>query len=191
MTEKNYHIHAEVPERYELHQQVEQALDGKEAGRHLWALAPTPGGAVLRVHTEREVDLTLPWPELPGGIVETTQAGQTFQFVLDVNPRKKLAPTVMGERQRGKRVGITNPDEIRQWLRRRGPECGFDLEDAAVDVLPGLRIRRRGQTMHFTRAMVTGTLRITDPAAFHDFRAAGIGGGKAFGMGLLILLPNS
>ncbi|MEI6786093.1 MAG: type I-E CRISPR-associated protein Cas6/Cse3/CasE [Verrucomicrobiota bacterium] len=34
-----------------------------------------------------------------------------------------------------------------------------------------------------------GTLRVTDPAAFHRTFQTGLGSGKAFGFGLLVIAP--
>ena len=60
-----------------------------------------------------------------------------------------------------------------------------------------LRVVPEGQE-HFNRASqhgahasveFRGTLRVTDPAAFHQTFQTGLGSGKAFGFGLLVIAP--
>lgn len=187
MTETNYFIPGEPLDRYEIHQQLAASLEGYDTGRVLWAMVPTQGGTIIRVRTEKPGRYSLPWEALDMPVVGEITAGEQFLFILDANPRKALSSQ---DGKRGKRVGIAGEAEIAEWLGRQSQTRGFKLLSTNVAPKPGLQIRRRGQRLYFTRATISGALEVTDPAAFQMARNAGLGGGKAFGMGLLVLLPN-
>lgn len=119
------------------------------------------------------------------------------------------------EREDGKRIGnrveLTREEDRIAWLHRRGRERdGFEL--ATVRVVPGpfpgepsgdrlvaatradpagrlhgVRVDRR---LTFATALFEGELAVTDVEMFRDAFARGIGPGKAFGCGLLSLIPR-
>lgn len=77
------------------------------------------------------------------------------------------------------------------WLARLGSAGGFDLiradvNDYSVMVLPDHRGARQGQPQ-FGILDLTGTLQVTDPAAFLSRVAAGFGRARAFGCGLMLI----
>jgi CRISPR system Cascade subunit CasE len=77
------------------------------------------------------------------------------------------------------------------WLAGQGGKAGFDLlasqcEDYTAQMLEGYRGTRKGQPQ-FGICEITGTLRITDPAAFLVQVSAGFGRAKAFGCGLMLI----
>lgn len=95
-----------------------------------------------------------------------------------------------------------------QWLARKGERGGFELigtladEDGRVcHASPTVTHRiyrtssqerrgRQGRPITVHGCDFTGTLRVTDAEAFARTRAVGIGKAKAFGFGLLMVLPN-
>jgi CRISPR system Cascade subunit CasE len=77
------------------------------------------------------------------------------------------------------------------WLSRQGEVAGFHpiataIEDYSVAALPGHRRSRRGQPQ-FGILDMTGTLEVTEPAAFLARLAQGFGRAKAFGCGLMLV----
>jgi len=77
------------------------------------------------------------------------------------------------------------------WLSRLGGAGGFRLiasnvNDYSVMALPDHRGPRKGQPQ-FGILDMTGTLEVTDPAAFLARMAAGFGRARAFGCGLMLL----
>lgn len=77
------------------------------------------------------------------------------------------------------------------WMARQGETAGFrpigiEVGDYSVAVLPGHRGKRAGQPQ-FGVLDMTGTLEVTDPAAFLARLARGFGRAKAFGCGLMLI----
>lgn len=77
------------------------------------------------------------------------------------------------------------------WLTRQGEITGFrligvEVGDYSVAALPGYRGKRMGQPQ-FGILDMTGTLEVTDPAAFLARLAQGFGRAKAFGCGLMLI----
>lgn len=89
-------------------------------------------------------------------------------------------------------AGTESSDELVQsvcgdWLRGRGPRCGFGVVKVRVTA------RRRHYFAHDGRASVTlygtdfeGALTVDDPAAFEAALVAGIGPAKGYGFGLML-----
>jgi len=85
--------------------------------------------------------------------------------------------------------------ELRGWLERQGERRGFAVEACAPGPIVARRIvrtergRPRGKAMTFHEVEFTGTLRITDRDAFTRTLREGLGRGRAFGYGLLMVRP--
>jgi len=120
-------------------------------------------------------------------------AGQ-FRFSLLANPTRKLVVrNKAGERKKnGRRVAITNREELLEWLQRKAEAGGFKLGDTAkLSTVPKPRsyFHKKGQHgVHFAIEF-QGILAVTDPALFRQTFITGIGSAKAFGFGLLALAP--
>jgi CRISPR system Cascade subunit CasE len=143
------------------------------------------------------------------------QDGQVFSFRLRANPTKRIGKVIKGDAElKGKRVGLLRPEEQIDWLIRKGPERekgkpgGFEIlvreieqENRAVSRIPrvrvsiegksGGRMKKEGRSHKTTHLAVLfdGFLSVTDPDAFRETLARGIGPAKAFGFGLLSVAP--
>jgi CRISPR system Cascade subunit CasE len=81
--------------------------------------------------------------------------------------------------------------ELASWLERHGKRGGFEVETC----IPGptmnrrivRRVRKRERPITLHEVELTGVLRVTDATAFAESCAHGIGRGKAFGFGLLMV----
>ena len=136
--------------------------------------------------------------------------GQQLRFCLRANPTRRISNrgATQPERWRGKRVDLRREDDQLEWLKRKGEQAGFQI--ISVRAQPNIagapsghfiadvrtsgvndRVIGRHPAGRLTFASVTfeGRLRITDPAAFREALANGIGSGKAFGFGLLSIAP--
>lgn len=79
---------------------------------------------------------------------------------------------------------------LRRWLERQGRRCGFTPCDVEVGPTRKRSISPAGRpTITLHAAAFAGSLRVDDPAALADACTFGIGRGKAFGCGLLMLRP--
>lgn len=142
--------------------------------------------------------------------------GQTLSFSLRANPTKRIAKPLKGDDiLKGKRVALLREEEQVDWLVRKGTErengCpgGFEILAKAIkerddDIKQIVHVNttiegkqtgykkdkqdeRREHRMTQLAVRFDGLLRITDPDAFRETLARGIGPAKAFGCGLLLV----
>ena len=124
-----------------------------------------------------------------------------YSFQLRANPTKKIIdtnkPKAVGpdgrinRNRNARRIPLRQPAELVAWLERKAATGGFAVEPDSLRVVPeGQEHFNRGHE-HGAHASVEfrGTLRVTDPAAFHQTFQTGLGSGKAFGFGLLVIAP--
>lgn len=123
----------------------------------------------------------------------------TYRFSLLANPTRKLAAArdEDGRRRGAKRVALTRPEDLLDWIERKASRHGFAVGRDAIRIAPRPRaaFRKTGRGDSPSRAGAlqgidfSGILRVTDHVAFEDALRTGIGSGKAFGFGLLCLSP--
>ena len=109
-----------------------------------------------------------------------------------------------GKRRSGKRVPIVKREELEEWLQRKADSrsrdeitgesvsSGFKIvEDKLLDIgkMQKRYFKRKNTTGYHGGVRFRGTLEVTDRKKFIDTYTSGIGGGKAFGFGLLLLVP--
>ena len=110
-----------------------------------------------------------------------------YQFKVQVNPVRK-------DKQSGKRMAIKGRDATRQWFMDRAPKSwGFEVDPTqlqihAIDVLQ-FRKQKDGPDITIGKAHIQGVLTVTDPEKFKQSFKHGIGKGRAFGCGLLQIVP--
>ena len=110
---------------------------------------------------------------------------QRYRFRVRVNPVKRLA-TPKGEKG-GPRVPLIRQNEIRDWLDRQ--ITGATVESCTVDVQP-VQVSRKGRRlMHHQVARCDGVLSVVDTSLFREKIECGLGPAKAFGFGLISLVP--
>ncbi|MFJ1756209.1 type I-E CRISPR-associated protein Cas6/Cse3/CasE [Kitasatospora sp. NPDC088134] len=103
---------------------------------------------------------------------------------------------------RGKRVALNRPELVKNWFVRRlqpageppvGPDgvvrigADCDPERLALRMLPRVSGRYPHQGLTLSRAELRGTLTVTDPEAFTAALGAGVGPGRAYGCGLVLV----
>ena len=110
---------------------------------------------------------------------ERIHAGRVYQFDVLASPRN-------GHNQHKGHRFIRDNGERRAWFGRRltGAAPTFVHVYDRPDVHIG---RGRGQAITRPACRISGTVRVTDRAAFLDCLLRGIGGGGAWGFGLLVL----
>ncbi len=129
-------------------------------------------------------------------------AGQVLRFRLLANPTKKTGSLKKEERQalskdelktkegrHGKRVFVEDKD-LAAWLTKRAEGAGFSFNEESTDIRPGFiyaTLSDSGQRLR--SALYEGALEITDVEKFHAAFIGGIGSAKAFGFGLLSVMP--
>lgn len=110
------------------------------------------------------------------------EAGRVYPF------DAMVAPRAMNDRDGKQTVKIyREPAEVRAWFGRR-------LKDAAearfvrVEEVPRLTFRKGDRRRVISdRVRLRGALEVKDRAAFLEILAAGIGSGKCWGLGMIVL----
>jgi len=93
--------------------------------------------------------------------------------------------------QSGKIVSIHSHDEIKNWLVSRSQAWGFSVVgEVGVNSVDVLKFRaQKNNLVTLCKADLFGVLCVSDPKIFKDSVLLGLGPGKAFGCGLLQILP--
>jgi CRISPR system Cascade subunit CasE len=191
---------------YDWHQAAWHCFPGRPAATRdfLTRLDQTPQGfRLLLVSTQPTArpDWCPPeaWQsrEIPDGYFGRTR----YAFQLRANPTKKIIdpnkPKVVGpdgrinRNKNARRIPLRQPADLVAWLERKAATGGFAVEADSLRLVPeGQEHFNRGRE-HGTHASVEfrGTLCVTDAAAFHRTFQTGLGSGKAFGFGLLVIAP--
>lgn len=120
--------------------------------------------------------------------------GQRLQFKLEANPTRKVdsksAPD--GTRQHGRRVPVAAAACI-GWLQRFEREGGFSVDPQAVRLECGIARARKSldaqDGVSYFSARFDGLLTVVDPERFARKMLAGFGTAKAYGFGLMSVIP--
>jgi CRISPR system Cascade subunit CasE len=109
-----------------------------------------------------------------------------YRFNVQINPVRK-------DKQSGKRVAVKGRADIAQWFLQRAPQSwGFDVDPQTlqVDAIEVLQFPdKAGREVTLGKAHLRGQLTVTDPQRFQTSFKNGIGKGRAFGCGLLQIVP--
>jgi len=110
----------------------------------------------------------------------------TYRFKVIVNPTRR-------DKASRKLVPVKGREAIGEWFLQRS-EHGWGFRVAAeslqIERVNVLQFNDKKQNpVTLAQAHVQGQLRVTDPARFHNSFRHGIGRGRAFGCGLLQIVP--
>jgi CRISPR system Cascade subunit CasE len=176
---------------YDWHQLAWLAFPGKPKGyRFLTRLDPQE-----RQRRFRLLIVSPDTPAVPPDWPEAAESWQTrliapaffhhahYRFQLRVNPTKRDKAT-------GRRLPLETDADLHAWLLRKGRQHGF------APAMETVRTMREGgwrwhtaPTARLHAVNFDGLLSVTDAAAFEQACLGGIGSAKAFGFGLLALVP--
>ena len=120
--------------------------------------------------------------ELPDGFLDS----RYYRFYVRVNPSIFHHVSRNVEPVRG-------DENIIQWFADRAPRWGFSVDPGAVEVTSKkvVTFRKDNSKVTLSQADLRGTLEVTDKDIFSESFANGIGRGRAFGCGLLQIIPVS
>lgn len=110
---------------------------------------------------------------------------ERYGFEITLNPSKR-------NKQTGKIEAIRKRDEIALWaIERAHKSWGFEIhsDHLQVQINPVLQFNKNGKTITHGSAHLKGELEVTNPEQFIQSFIHGIGRGKAFGFGLLQMVP--
>lgn len=192
-------------------QSFPQEIANKERLRHLWRIDQLGIKKYLLVLSENKPDLKeLEKYGVSGtaatksydSFLDSLKVGQTLRFRLTANPTHQVR-RFPGD-QGGHVVPHVTVAQQCKWLLDRSEKSGFELleQPASVFEAEQLRkafnvtnreypiVRKDHKTVRLSRVTFEGVLRITDIIAFKNVMKKGIGRKKAYGMGLLTVLPG-
>lgn len=117
-----------------------------------------------------------------------------FAFDLRANPTRcvSLRKTDGAMPRHGKRVPLTSPKELREWLDRKAENGGFKIvKEKPLEIGPLVQnfFRRKGKNGCHGSVQFRGILSVTDFQKFAKTYYAGVGSAKSFGFGMLLLAP--
>lgn len=188
----------DLGDAYQMHRTLARAFAPDTASaipRFLWRLergrGPDADNTVLVQAETRARWTTL--EELPGYLLASVaekqidldrsiRASETIRFRLRANPAVK---------RDGKRWGLHSEHDQLDWLCRQGARQGFAV--AGADISQHERLRapqcRSGMLITVDAVQFDGHLRVLDAVTLASALKAGIGPGKALGLGMLSLAP--
>jgi CRISPR system Cascade subunit CasE len=101
-----------------------------------------------------------------------------------------------GKHTLSKRIPLTDADDLREWINKKGEQGGFIISDAKpLEIGPTERIyfrkHKNGKSDlgYHSSVVFRGVLEVTDYEKFAHTYCNGIGSAKAFGFGLFLLAP--
>ena len=176
--------------------------------RHLWRIDRLAGKTYLLLVSEDQPNLKqLEVHGVPGtamskdydSFLTRIQSGQIFQFRLTANPSYAVP-------QAGKKNSKIYPHitvaQQKRWLQERQARLGFEFlsQEISLGAQPSFEIvdrewhllrRHTGRkTVKLSSVTFEGMLKVVDATKFKDALTHGIGREKAFGMGLMTVIPR-
>ena len=117
------------------------------------------------------------------GLREKLNKDCAFGFRLFASPTKKVAR----DGKLSSRVFLKTADERDQWLHRQAQKSGFELISFSEVSETKVAGRKKDMSVNYTGVLFTGVLRIVDPDLLWKAYCQGIGPGKAYGLGMLMI----
>lgn len=108
----------------------------------------------------------------------------TYRFEIVVNP-------VQRNNQTGKLIPVRGRAAVARWFTDKAPVWGFTVDEISLQVaeITVDTFFKGKEKVTLSKARLTGTLRVTDQHCFSQSLCHGIGRGRAFGCGLLQIVP--
>lgn len=185
-----------------LHGALEQARPG-ERTRLLWRIDELNEKTYLLVVSEKPINSQNIIDQFgyPGESAETRDyetmlkritENSLWQFKLCANP-VLIQSTKNSNTKRGKVKGLNSYKERMDWLLKKQKDFGFsvNLDKTGIVSSRFLSFKKAGNNspVSLTECVFTGILKVTDVELFRKALCEGIGKGKAYGMGLLTIVP--
>lgn len=115
------------------------------------------------------------------------QESTKFSFDLVACPCKKVP---VENQKNSQRKFLQTAEERLAWLKRKAEQNGFCILHASEELLPsiwGCHASDNGGAFYCKSVRFFGVLQVTNPAKFYHAYCNGIGSGKSYGQGMLLL----
>lgn len=188
-----------IRDSHDWHQRAWECFPGRDGQPRDFLTRLEEGGSFARMLLLSPTPPTRPcWcaPDAwqgPKPIGETFLSHRLYRFQLCANPTRKVKafkPDGM-ERPNGRREPLRTREELVGWIRRKGEAGGFKVDEATLRTFPRGResFVRQGKAGLHSAVEFQGVLTVADRQRFGEAFARGIGSAKAFGFGMLTLVP--
>lgn len=192
----------EINDPYQMHRTILNAFyNGNEkSGRVLFRveISKRSPDITLLVQSEREPDWKKIVDKFPAYLSEKENKyeykkitlsfsnGQRLRFRLRANPTVKK---ITDGKKNGKRVGILDEQEQKEWMKRKARAGGFKLIDCTVVDEGFVNSQKNSRNLTFLSVKFEGFIEVTETEKFLNCLKSGIGSAKGFGFGLLSIAP--
>ena len=128
-------------------------------------------------------------PELPENgsmlckkIPENWLEAPDYQFTIVLN-------AVQHDETGGRELAMCDLQSVGEWFCKEVSAWGFELKEAMLESITPDRFTAGNNTVMLNKATLSGVLHVTDRERFIRSFSEGIGTGRAFGCGLLQIVP--
>lgn len=182
------------------HGAIERSIQDKRE-RVLWRIDKLQGNIYLLMLSNQELETShlvnqFGYPEEKAQVadynrlLDKIQNGSQWIFRLCANPVNRTAANLD---QRGKVLAHTSEKHQLEWLEHQGKRHGFtvDLKKTSVRSIRWVSFKKTSSNnpVSFKEAAFEGVLTVTDSTLFRNALINGIGREKAYGMGLMTIIP--
>lgn len=116
--------------------------------------------------------------------------GSVWNFRLTANPTKS---SFQGYESRGKVLGHITEQWVKEWLIKKSAPNGFSVDGDSFRVMfskwVSFKKHGKGSNVVLREVIFEGTLKVENSILFKKALINGIGRGKAYGMGLMTVIP--
>lgn len=167
--------------------------------RHLWRIDILQGHSYLLLLSPDRPDLTCLSKYGIAGTAET----KSYERILDglelgqIRPFRLTANAVYRDRKTGGLVPYTSVSDMKQWLLKRAERLGFKVvtspsgkQNLMISDHHSEPLRHGRKTMPVSMTSYEGVLKITDVAKLKEALVNGVGRERAYGCGLLTVMPE-
>lgn len=200
------------------HNWIEQCfpdeIKARVRNRHLWRIDQLGGKKYLLLLSDNKPDLEkLTTYGVPGtamikdydSFLDRIERGKKYRFRLSANPTQRITqrikePGKKPVRKKGRVVPHVTIQQQKKWLADRQEKLGFKFIPRETDqgIEPQFEIvdrswkmlyRKKKRSVKLSCVTFEGLVEVTDPDKFKAALRDGIGREKAYGMGLMTIIP--
>lgn len=119
-------------------------------------------------------------------LMDQFKEGSKWRFRIKANP---VYRTKNKKTNRKSYCHYMNDKDRISWLEKRSEKNGFTIDHVIIRDTNHIRFQRNKQMVSLASATYDGILTVSNPELFKNTVKNGIGHGKAYGMGMLSLIP--
>ncbi len=120
------------------------------------------------------------------GIWKTIKFPKNFLGYANYHFELTANPTI----RQGKRRAVLKEEDLKNWIKRKGEYHGFKIENLEISKPSCVQFKKKKNLCTYNSITFKGILKVIDSDVFKKSFYKGIGSGKAFGFGMLKVIPQ-